>query len=252
MAEILYEELDSTNSLTDFVKRFWKFSNPTASVQQYTILPDGYFDLIITVTANKLDSISLFGLWTKEIDVIIPPYTIILGICFKPIAAEYILQKTIADILNEEQKLPINFWGINKMQFENFQKWTEEISNTMLSNLYKRKVIDPRKQTIFNLLFQSNGSIKVQGLSEKLCWSNRQINRYFNGRFGLSLKSYSTILRCAASYTDIREGKFFPKQDFYDQSHFIREIKRHTGFNPKELHQNKNDRFLQFSTLPKV
>ena len=43
MTELLYEEIDADKSLTDFVKRFWKFSNPTADKRNYTILPDGYF-----------------------------------------------------------------------------------------------------------------------------------------------------------------------------------------------------------------
>ena len=252
MTEIFYEEIDTDKSLTDFVKRFWKFSNPTADTQHYTILPDGYFDLIITVKANKLDSITLFGLWTKEIEVVVSADTIIIGICFKPLAAEYILQQNIADILNNFKKLSKDFWNINNIQFDNFKIWTKEITNEMLQNLKKVKAFDNRKQNLFNLLFQSNGSLTVDDLSKQTFWSSRQINRYFKNKFELTLKTYSNILRCASAYTDIREGDLFPKQDFYDQAHFIKEIKKHTGSNPKELHKNKNDRFLQFSTLPKV
>jgi AraC-like DNA-binding protein len=252
MTEIFYEEIDTDKSLADFVKRFWKFSNPTADTQHYTILPDGYFDLIITIKANKLDNITLFGFWTKEVEVVIPADTIIIGICFKPLAAEYILQQIIADTLNNFKKLSNDFWNINSIQFDNFKMWTEEITNEMLQNLKKVKAFDNRKQNLFNLLFQSNGSLTVDELSKQTFWSSRQINRYFKNKFGLTLKTYSNILRCASSYTDIRDGDLFPKQDFYDQAHFIKEIKKYTGYNPKELHKNKNDRFLQFFTLPKV
>ncbi len=252
MTEIFYEEIDTDKSLVDFVKRFWKFSNPTTITQHYTILPDGYFDLIITIKSNKLDNITLFGLWTKEVEVVVPADTIIIGICFKPLAAEYILQQTIADTLNNFKKLPNDFWNINNIQLDNFKMWTDEITNEMLQNLKKVKAFDNRKQNLFNLLFQSNGSLTVDELSKQSFWSSRQINRYFKNNFGLTLKTYSNILRCASAYTDIREGDLFPKQDFYDQAHFIKEIKKHTGSNPKELYKNKNDRFLQFSTLPKV
>jgi AraC-like DNA-binding protein len=252
MTEIFYEEINPEKTLTDFVKRFWKFSNPTADTQHYTILPDGYFDLIIKITANKLDCITLFGLWTKEIEVVLPADTIVIGICLKPLAAEYILQENIADTLNNFKPLANDFWGINNLQFDDFKSWTAEVSNQMLENIKKVSSFDNRKQNLFNLLFQSNGSLTVDELSKQTYWSSRQINRYFKNKFGLTLKSYSNILRCASSYTDIREGDLFPKQDFYDQAHFIKEIKKHTGFKPKELHQNKNDRFLQFSTLPRV
>lgn len=249
---MLYEEIDSDQSLTDFVKRFWKFSNPMADTQHYTILPDGYFDLIITIKTNKVESITLFGLWTKELEVVVPSATIIIGICFKPLAAEYILQQNIADILNNYKTLQNDFWNINQIHFDNFRNWTEEIANQMLQNLQPVIAFDNRKQQLFNLLFQSNITFTVDELSKQIFWHSRQINRYFKSRFGLTLKTYLNILRCASTYTDIRKGDLFPKQDFYDQAHFIKEIKKHTGYNPKELHKNKNDRFLQFSTLPKV
>ena len=250
MAELFYEEIDPLKSLADFVKRFWKFSNPTADTQHYTILPDGFFDLIIKINANKIDSISLFGLWTKEIEVVLPANTIIIGICLKPLAAEYILQQNIADTLNNFKTLSNEFWNIINLQFDDFKSWTEEVSNQMLETLKKVSSFDNRKQNLFNLLFTANGSLTVDELSKQTYWNSRQINRYFKSKFGLTLKAYSNILRCASSYTDIRGGELFPKQDFYDQAHFIKEIKKHTGFKPKELHQNKNDRFLQFSTLP--
>ena len=250
--EIPYEELDVEKSLVDFVKRFGKFSNQTTDTQHYTILPDGYFDLIIQITANKIHSITLFGLWTKEVEVVVPADTIIISICFKPLAAEYILQQNIADTLNNFKTLPNDFWNINNVQLKNFKKWTEEASNQMLQTSKKVSAFDTKKHNLFNLLFQSKGSLTVDELSKQTFWSSRQINCYFKTKFGLTLKTYSNILRCASAYTDIREGDLFPKQDFYDQAHFIKEIKKHTGSNPKELHKNKNDRFLQFSTLPKV
>jgi hypothetical protein len=47
MAEIVYKEIEAAKLLTNFVKRFWKFSNPTADEKNYTVLPDGYFDLVV-------------------------------------------------------------------------------------------------------------------------------------------------------------------------------------------------------------
>ena len=249
--QIQYEEFEPAKSLTDFVKRFWKFSNPTADKKNYTILPDGYFDLVVKITNNLIDGISLFGLCTKELEVVIPANTTVFGICFKPLATEYILKQNIAETLNSNKDLKNDFWNISKIPFDSFQKWTEQISNQMLCELKSGKQIDERKQNIFSSLFQTNGSLKIQELSSKVFWNSRQINRYFNDRFGLSLKAYCNVLRCFASYTQIREGDLFPNNNFYDQSHFIKEIKKHTGVNPTELHKNKNDRFLQFSTLPR-
>ncbi|MGE8425120.1 MAG: AraC family transcriptional regulator, partial [Sphingobacterium siyangense] len=74
-------------------------------------------------------------------------------------------------------------------------------------------------------------------------------NRYFNQQFGLSLKSYCNILRFRSSLDHIAKGKLFPEEHFFDQTHFIKEIKKFSGVVPKELLKNKNDRFILLSSL---
>src|SRR5690606_27153327 len=101
--------------------------------------------------------------------------------------------------------------------------------------------IDGRKQKLFNLVYASNGSLTVNELADSVGWSNRQINRYFNQQFGISLKAYCNILRFRASLLQIRDGKLFPEQNFSDQTHFIKEIKKFSGVVPKQLFKNQND-----------
>ena len=185
-----YQEINPDNLLIEFIRRFWRFDNLTSETLNYTILPDGYFDLIIRITANRVNSITLFGLWTKELEVIVPADTIIIGICFKPLAAEYFLQETIADTLNSFKTLPNNFWNINNIQLDNFKIWTDEVTNEMSQNFKKVSAFDNRKQNLFKLLFQSNGSLIVDELSKQTFWSSRQINRYFKNKFGLTLKNF--------------------------------------------------------------
>ena len=250
--EFIYKEQNPEKNLFDFVKRFWYLKNSEDKIKNYTILPDGYCDLIITIINGEFQSIAVYGIWTKELEVQIPSNSIILGICLKPLASEYILKLNLSKLLNSNTFLDNTFWNINELNFENFNESVQILSEKMTVQLQNVKVIDNRKIEIFKYLFQNNSSLKVENLSQKIFWTSRQINRYFNSRFGLSLKSYHNILRCSATYTNIREGEFFPKDDFYDQSHFIKEIKKYTGSIPKELHKNKNDRFLQFLTLPKA
>ena len=248
MIDFHYQEIKADAEIRNLVKRFWKFSNATGDEQHYTVLPDGFFDIIIKVKANKIDSISLIGLHTHEIETTITGDTTILGICFKPLAAEYILQFKIADLLNTKRKLPNKFWNIDKIPHDNFNKWVEEITRTVTKILQNGKVIDTRKQNLFNTLFQTKGWLTVQEISSRLFWSSRQINRYFNTHFGLSLKTYCNVLRCKATYNSIKKGDLFPSDKYADQSHFIKEIKKITGVTPKVLSKNKNYRYIQFST----
>jgi AraC-like DNA-binding protein len=91
----------------------------------------------------------------------------------------------------------------------------------------------------------------VKELADKVFWSSRQINRYFNEQFGISLKAYCNILRFKNSLHHIKDGQLFPDLDFADQAHFIKEVKRFSGVVPKELFKNRNDRFILLSALPK-
>ena len=119
----------------------------------------------------------------------------------------------------------------------------------MLSILGSQKGIDSRKQNLFNLLYQTNGEQTVEQYSQQVFWTSRQINRYFKDRFGIPLKSYCKILKCFASFRHIKKGQLYPEHNYFDQSHFIKEMKKHTGNNPTELFENKNDRFLQLTTM---
>ena len=80
-------------------------------------------------------------------------------------------------------------------------------------------------------------------------WSSRQINRYFNQQFGISLKVYCNILRFGASFKHISEGKLFPEQNLTDQNHFIKEIKKYAGVKPKVLSKNKDNQFVNITAI---
>ena len=246
---MIYKEIQPDKQLEDFVKCFWWFENSTKEHLNFTILPDGCFDLLIVFNCNIQTDISLTGLWTKQVEVPIEPNTQIFGIRFKLLAVDYIFQQKIASLCDSEQKLPNDFWQINKISFEDLEKTTGIFNRIMLSLLEGQTGIDFKKQALFNLLYQTNGEMTIANYSQQVFWTSRQMNRYFNDRFGLSLKSYSNILKCFASFKHLKNGKLYPEQNYFDQSHFIKALKKHTGNSPTELFKNKNDRFLQLTTL---
>lgn len=234
--------------LSNFINCFWEQDNIQKEVE-FTILPDGYFDLIFEIKNNEILNISLTGIWTNQINVRIKENTKLIGIQFKLIASEYIFKESIKHILNSETVLPTDFWGAKNLPFDNLEKITDSLTKTIHYGLKNLKEIDNRKFKLFNTLYRQKGNISVKELSETVSWSSRQINRYFNQQFGFSLKTFLNILKCKSSYRDIAKGKLSPTQDYYDQAHYIKEVKRYTGNTPKELYKNENDRFLQLLTL---
>lgn len=248
---MIYQEFQPDLLLDNFVKSYWWFDNSTPGQLDFTILPDGCFDLIISFNDYKQNEISLTGLWTKQVEVSIEPNTQLFGIRFKLLAVDYVLQQNIASFCDSEQVKSNDFWQIDTIPFDDLNKATEELNKIILSALGSKQGIDGRKQKLFNLLYQTNGEQTVEQYSQQVCWTSRQINRYFKERFGLPLKAYCKILRCHASYKHIKDGKLYPELNYFDQSHFIKDLKKHTGNNPTELFENKNDRFLQLATMKK-
>ena len=245
---IEYKTIKPPLPLTDFVESFWMLVNHSESNKDLIILPDGRIDLLFSYSPSEPFHVILLGLESEATQTTFVSKTLIFGISLKLLATEYLLGTSISDLLNEVRELPPDFWGFTKEDLSSFEHFCNKASEK-ISSLIKKE-IDPRKQKLFNLIYASDGSLTVKALSEKVHWSSRQINRYFNSQFGISLKAYCNILRFRASFKHIKEGKLFPEQSFADQAHFIKEVKKFSGVVPKELSKNKNDRFIQFSTLP--
>jgi AraC-like DNA-binding protein len=234
--------------LTGFVESFWSLQNQSETDKEVIILPDGRIDLIFSESPAEPFHIMLSGLETHADQAVFAAGIRIFAISFKLLATEYIFHHTISNILDYAKFLPLDFWGFNAEDLSDFDLFCTKASQKIRSLLPGE--IDSRKQKLFELIYESNGTITVKELSEKVFWSSRQINRYFNQQFGLSLKAYCNILRFRASFRHIKEGKLFPQQCFADQSHFIKEVKKLAGVLPKELKRNNNDRFIQLSMLP--
>lgn len=233
-------------SLDDFVYCFSSLKN-LSSFKDGVIIPNGRIDLIFSKSKNNQFEISLVGLETKPKLIPKQEVTAFFAISFNLLAIEYIFKESIADIIDKGKRLPNDFWGFGISDLNDFDAFCKKASKKIQSILPKE--IDERKRKLFELIFSTNGEISVHELSEKIGWSTRQISRYFNQRFGMPLKSYCKILRFQASLPFIKAGKLSPQLNFTDQSHFIKEIKKLSGVSPKELSQNKNDRFLQFLAI---
>ena len=243
--DLKYKFVKPDKLLEDFVDCYWRLENQSEN-NKGNILPDGKVDLFFFKTADNQLRLTLLGLETKPKEgtrLAFPVY----AISFKPLAIEYLFQFSIADILDSEKPMANDFWNFNFDDLNNFELFCKKVSQKIQSLLPKN--IDERKRNLFDLIYSSNGAFTIQELSEKVFWSSRQINRYFNQQFGLSLKAYCKIVRFRSSFPHIKEGKLFPEQNFADQSHFIRDVKKLSGVSPKELNKNQNDRFIQFSTL---
>jgi AraC-like DNA-binding protein len=245
--ELVIHTIPAGHPLHDYVDSFWMLHNTSGSTKEVIILPDGRVDLFFSRSSAQPYHVNLLGLGTRADEASIVPGALIFAASFKLPAVEYILHEDIATLADSGKNLPNNFWGFTDKDLQHFDQFCDKITSAITVRLSNDT--DNRKLELFRLLYAANGSLSVKELSEKVFWSSRQVNRYFNQQFGVPLKTYSSILRFRASFGHIKEGKLFPREDFADQSHFIREVKRLSGVVPRELSRNINDRFIQFSSF---
>ena len=235
------------NSISHFVHSFWMLENKTGKNIPSTVLPNGMIDMTLMKINSGNWEMLVRGIDTLPSQVTILTDTKIFTIGLKLLAVEYLLGDSIKDVLNEGRHFTNDFWQFEETDLsslENFcKKATQKIKTISTEN------IDSRKKKLFELIYSSHGSMKIKELSEKVFWSSRQINRYFNQQFGISPKAYCNILRLGASFKHISEGKLFPEQNFTDQNHFIKVIKKYAGVTPKELSKNKDDRFIDITAI---
>jgi len=245
--EVEYKIIEPEPVLSDFVERFYMVKNHSNSDKEVVLIPDGRIDIFFMTNETKQFNCTLIGLETQPSTAFFPARCTFWGVSLKLLSVEYILNTSISDILNTAKDLPIDFWDFTYNDFNNFDGFYSKLSNKIKDCIHPK--IDVRKQKLINLIYETYGSLTIKEYAEKTLWTERQINRYFNQFFGLSLKAFCNILRFKASFKHIKHGILYPEQNYSDQAHFIREVKKLTKMTPKELFKNKNDRFVQFSTL---
>ncbi len=244
-----YHEIKPSECLKDYIKCFW-FSETADYEARHTILPDGYFDLIVEMRGGEICVVKLTGVWTKPINVVTPPNTKLFSMRFKLLAAEYLFQREIKSILDTMQQLPLDFWQINQFNGNTLDQYAAYITDYLTTNIAMPTEINNRKIKLFDLAYQQK-TTSVAEIAKQVGWRSRQINRYFNSVFGFSLKQFLDIIRFRKSFKYISKGQIHPENNYFDQSHFIKEVKKYAGVTPKELYKNEDDRFLQLKTLQK-
>jgi AraC-like DNA-binding protein len=246
MSLIIQSELPDS-SISHFVHSFWMLENSTGKAIPSTVLPNGMVDLVVSKVNAEHWEIIVRGIDTEPSQVNIENGTKMFSIGLKLLAVEYLLGDSVKDVLNEGRTLSDSFWQFDNKDLDSLKNFCKKAAQKIKAAATGK--MDDRKMKLFDLIYAAQGSITVKELSEKVFWSSRQINRYFNEQFGISLKTYCNVLRVGESFRHISEGKLFPEQNFTDQNHFIKEVKRYTGVTPKVLSKNKDARFVNITAV---
>ncbi len=121
------------------------------------------------------------------------------------------------------------------------------LTNFLLAKLKQAKTRDRLVEESLRLIHLNMGCITVKYLLEYLNISERQFEKRFSQTVGLPPQFYIRVKRFNEAIRLMKTRQFGKLTDvaytlnFYDQSHFIRDIKAFSGITPKKLSQKVDD-----------
>ncbi|MEM1138186.1 MAG: AraC family transcriptional regulator [Bacteroidota bacterium] len=92
-------------------------------------------------------------------------------------------------------------------------------------------------------MFYNRGNISIASLSDQTNLSQRRLQQLFKKNFGMSPKSYSRVIKMQYHtfelMSNIKHSTTVP-EGYYDQSHFIHELKKQTEMLPEAYNKYIN------------
>lgn len=202
------------------------------------ILPDTCIDIVIDFINNTI----CFAGFSKETEEFQLNKNIdYMGVRLKP-SIFYLLFNIESDKIMDNQ---IEFSDIEKeisinkiLDLKNTNERIEYLKHYLLQKTKEKKEIPFMK--IVEKIYENPNEQSVTDISKELGYNERNLYRVFKTNFGVSPKVLLNILRLHLCLTLILENKMnlidiALSCGFYDQSHFIKEIKRYTGISPLKI-----------------
>lgn len=209
-----------------------------------------------TLNTSELARVTISRISTQKITV--QPATDrirILGSHVKPYGLAYFTKKPISSlpwlISTEELFGDIAKKFLRKVDAcTNTEQIFNEVETVFLDNILIRDLSLITRA--IELIEANYGHIEITELSEQLGVSDRTIRTHFYDYIGCSPKEYLRIVKLKQVIFQMKHSEsslthIAYDNNYFDQSHFIREVKGITGQSPNKLRKEiPNFRFLQF------
>jgi AraC-like DNA-binding protein len=114
-------------------------------------------------------------------------------------------------------------------------KIVEQFLLSQLKDIHADKLI----VEAVKLIYQSNGTIRIKELNEKLLISQSPFEKRFRKVVGTTPKKFASIIRFNTVLDNLTNSKSLTdicyENNFFDQAHFIKDFKQFTGATPENF-----------------
>ena len=137
--------------------------------------------------------------------------------------------------------------NLRLMEAQDDQERTALLTQFLLARLKQEKSRDRLIDESLRLIQRDVDSVTVKGLVAALNLSERQFERRFQQTVGVAPQFYIRVKRFNAAIRLMKSRRYARLTDvayalnYYDQSHFIRDMKAFSGITPRSLAQRVDD-----------
>jgi len=251
--------------LKPFVELFWEgsFNSKSSGRQSLQLIPNGCLELIIHLNDLHCDlqninvwcqspDYMLIGLLTQPYEVQFGDYVKVFSIRFKP-EGIYNIFGVPASLFKERFEDMTLVLG---KDFKDFcHRLREERTIPLMikrAEAYLRKVLEKNITDLSYVnhaaeIIRTTKGIRIEDLPNRVFISQRQLEREFKYKIGISPKHYlritriNEVLRLLDENHPIDLTSVAYQCGYFDQSHFIHDFQKITGSNPTIFIKNRGD-----------
>lgn len=259
-----YYKAYPSRKLTPYIKHYWGIETSFDGTEPYRqrIIPTGLPELIFylnyrpqTSSDRHFEDNGILNIQQNDYyDLLISQSLDVFSIYFRPEAISLFFDLPLGQFLNNGIALSqLNNKLANEIQerLVNTKSFDERVKIAEHYLLNKLREVENdfnfrRMQHLIALISNSKGCISIDRLVDESCLSRKQFERKFIKKLGISPKQYLKIIRFQST---IHGYNIHPNRSltslaydngYYDQSHFINDVKSFTGESPKYVFDGDN------------
>lgn len=266
-----YKAFQPHKDLETIVKYYWTLKvSFDPENQKQKIIPDGCIEMTFNF-ADKIkkyasdtefilqDNAMVMGQRTKSFDILPTGKVDTFAICFYPHGFANFINTPLETIVDKEIPIAELFCKTEADALEQqitdaakTEKRIKIIETFLLARLNEQSTISNIVKSTVDAILKTNGTKNISNILDNNLSQRRQLERHFKKQIGISPKQLSKVIRLQATLQMLINKKdetlteLAYENEYFDQSHFIKDFKELIGVTPKEFIQNDE---MMLSTL---